>query len=1029
MGSPVESPLVGRAALLRSLCRAVDAAAAGRGGLVLLAGEPGIGKTALAAEVVRYARSLGVTAAWGGCEDGGIASGLWPWQQILRTVTGRAEPLAAGPGNAVGGEDSRLALFDEIAGLLLAEGRPLVAVLDDLQWADTSSVLLLGHLGRRARHEPLLLVGTYRDVDLADDHPLRALPDTEAIELGGLAPVEVAELLGRCGEPAGTEAAVDQEQAAAVHRRTGGNPFFVQQIARLRAAGGDTGTVPVAIGRTVARRLARLPDRTAHLLSTAAVLGRTFPTSQLAAVAEIPATKVPGLLGPAVEARIVVQDGPVGYRFVHDLFREELVAGLDPARRARTHLAVAEVLEGTARPAELAWHYGQALPYGPRQPAIDHAVRAAEEAMARLAYEEAARQWRQAVRLCAPQEPGRLRLRTALAGAELSAGLREPAARGFAEVADDAGAPPDLLAAAALGLHRAGVVTGGSRRAVIGHLERAAAALREAPAGALRAEVLAALARELADGPEGDVHRARTLAQEASSAARAAGDPRAEATALFAQHDVEWGPGTASRRLALADGMATAAAAADDAALEFEGALCRYVALLELADPAAATALRRAAEVAERSRLPRPRYLVRSREAAWALMRGRYEEGGRLSDEAVELARAIGEPDGLAVAASQRIVVALAREGPGGVSAAIEEGGDAGLPPEFLPLGHCFAYLAAGRPDAAAAVLRALPAAEEVSRFRWRALAGMALDVEVAVAAAVPQVCADRYRRLLPYARETIVIGGGVAVLAPVSFYLGLAATGPAAAAHLEDALAAADRLGVRPVATRARLELGRVLLARDPGGERGRRLLSQALTLAGEQGLDWLCERARAALVQADDSHVFRREGRLWTLGYAGRTVVLKDAKGLHDLALLLSCPGQEVTATRLLTGDEAPPPGSDEVADEQARAAYRTRLDHLDQEIARARDQDDPTGLARAEDERDALIAELRRTYGLAGRRRRLGDAGERARSTVTARIRDALRHIADEHPDLGRHLAASVTTGRVCAYRPEQRVHWQV
>ncbi|MFD0078102.1 ATP-binding protein [Streptomyces sp. NPDC127166] len=1025
VGPHVESLLVGRAALLASLRRQVDAATVGQGGLVLLAGEPGIGKTALAAEVLGYARSLGAAVAWGSCEDGGTAPGLWPWQQILRSITGRPEPLGDGDGTPArgGAEDSRPALFEGVAERLLDAGRPLVAVLDDLQWADTASVLLLGHLGRRARHEPLLLLGTYRDVELASDHPLLSLPDADVVVLGGLAPADVAVLLDRWGEQAGAET------AAAVQRRTGGNPFFVQQIARLRAAGGDGGAVPVAVGQTVARRLARLPDRTARLLGTAAVLGRRCGIVPLATVAAVPVTEVPVLLEPALDARIVTRDGPDGYRFVHDLFREELIAEFDPAGRARTHLAVARTLEDTGHPSELAWHYAQALPFGPTEPAVRHAVRAAEEALSQLAYEEAARWWRQAVRLTAPNDPGRIRLRAAWAEAELSAGSRDAAAREFAEVAAEARAQPEMLAAAALGLHRAGVRSGDSRREVVGRLAQAEAALRGGARAAVHAEVLAALARELADGPEGDLEQARDHARQAADTARTAGDPRALATALFARHDVEWAPGTARRRLSLADEMVAAAVDADDAALEFDGALCRFVALLELADPAAAAALRQASDAAERSRLPRARYLARSREAAWALMEGRFQEGRRLSDEAAALAEAIGEPDGGGVTATQRVAVALARDGPRGVAAVFEEFGDAGLPPEFLPHGRCFAYLAAGEPEAAAAVLRALPPAEEVSRFRWRALAGMAFDVEIAVAAGVPEVREDRYQRLLPYEDETVVIGGGVAVLAPMALYLGLAAGGPKAAAHLEDALETADRLGARPVAVRARLELGRVLQAREPAGERGRVLLSQALSAAEEQGLGWLRARARAALAQADAGHVFHRDGQLWTLGYAGRTVVLKDAKGLHDLALLLSCPGREILATRLLTGEDLPSPGSDEVADDQARAAYRARLDRLDEEIADARADDDLPRLTHAEEERDELIAELRRVYGLGGRRRRLGDPGERARTTVTARIRDAMRRIEREHPDLGRHLSASVTTGRACAYHPGQPVHWQL
>ncbi|MFC9590557.1 AAA family ATPase [Streptomyces sp. NPDC056944] len=158
MDSHGESLFVGRAALLTSLCRQVDAAAVGQGGLVLLAGEPGIGKTALAAEVLGYARSLGATVAWGSCEDGGTAPGLWPWQQILRSATVRPEPLGDGDGTPAraGGEDTRPAFFERVAERLLEGDRPLVAVLDDLQWADTASVLLLGHLGRRSDHHPAL---------------------------------------------------------------------------------------------------------------------------------------------------------------------------------------------------------------------------------------------------------------------------------------------------------------------------------------------------------------------------------------------------------------------------------------------------------------------------------------------------------------------------------------------------------------------------------------------------------------------------------------------------------------------------------------------------------------------------------------------------------------------------------------------------------------------------------------------------------------------------------------------------------
>ncbi|MFC5645207.1 ATP-binding protein [Kitasatospora cinereorecta] len=1021
MAVRMEAPLVGRSALMDSLDRAVDLAADGRGGAVLLAGEPGIGKTAVAAELARYAAGRGTATVWGACEDGGGAPSLWPWRQVL----GERAGTVLGPDGPVGDDarGARLALFDRIAETLLALG-PLLVVLDDLQWADPASVLLLGHVAVRARRERLLLVGTYRDVELAADHPLHGLSGLDVVQLGGLTPDGVGALLDRLGGPVG------EEPADAVWRRTGGNPFFVQQVARLRAAGGDRGAVPVAVGQLVARRLARLPDPTARLLATAAVLGRRFALRRLAAVDHRPQERLSELLEPAVAARVVTPEEDGEHRFVHDLFREHLLAQLPAGSRARTHLAVARALEGSGYVAELARHYAAALPVGPVEPAVDYAARAGRAAMAELGYEDAVGHLRRAVRLCPDGDARAVGLRLDLAEAQLSAGMREEAVDGFRAVTR-ASPGPAAAAAAALGLHRAGVRSGDSRRELITLLEHAESALRGEPgAEALRARVLAAWARESADGPDQDVASARDRAREAARVARQAGDRRALATALFARHDVEWAPGTAARRLEIADAMAGAAAAAGDAELEFEALMCRFVALVELADPRAVTALHEAGQAAERSRLPRAGYLVRSREAALALLQGRFEEGERLAQEAAALAAAIGEPDGAGVAGTQRIAAAMTRDGPVGVTRAVEEAGDAALPPELLPHARCFAHLAAGEPAAAAAVLRALPPADALSGYRWQALPGVAFDVELAVAAAVPEVLADRYERLLPYADETVVVGGAVAVLAPVALYLGLAAPTPQRAAeHLRAEVAAAERLGARPVAARARLELGRALLGCEPDREASRQLIAEAGAAAREQGLDRLRDRAEALLAHPGTDRVFHRDGETWTLAFAGRTAHLKDAKGLHDLALLLANPGREIPATRLLSGEDTPAPGSDELADGPARAAYRARLDRLDTEITEAREGGHATALARAQDERDALIAELRHAYGLGGRRRRLGDEGERARTTVTARIRDTLRRIDGAHPELGAHLSASVTTGRVCAYRPAEPVHWQL
>jgi hypothetical protein len=189
--------------------------------------------------------------------------------------------------------------------------------------------------------------------------------------------------------------------------------------------------------------------------------------------------------------------------------------------------------------------------------------------------------------------------------------------------------------------------------------------------------------------------------------------------------------------------------------------------------------------------------------------------------------------------------------------------------------------------------------------------------------------------------------------------------------------------------------------------------------------------EAARGEASERGKPNEFRRDGDIWTLVFAGRRARLPDVKGLRDLAVLLSAPGQEVAAIELVAGSAQPAEiqGADQVLDERARAAYRTRLTELEEELAEAHAHHDIERSARLSAERDALIDELARATGLRGRRRRLGDTAERARTTVTARIRDAIGRIDRAHPELGQHLRASIFTGTRCAYRPAKTVRWHI
>jgi hypothetical protein len=300
--------------------------------------------------------------------------------------------------------------------------------------------------------------------------------------------------------------------------------------------------------------------------------------------------------------------------------------------------------------------------------------------------------------------------------------------------------------------------------------------------------------------------------------------------------------------------------------------------------------------------------------------------------------------------------------------------------------------------------------------YRWRHTAMITSDAELAAAAGDRHRCATRYEQLLPMADEFAVVGAAVFTTGPVVLQLGLLAAALGrwddAVAHLDDAARRCDRLGAALLAARARTELSRVRTE---------------------------AARARDHPAAPDDDcgggNVFRRDGDTWTLAFSGRSVPLRDAKGLRDLAVLLAAPGREVAATELVAGVASAAAvglaalGADPVLDNRARAAYRTRLARLDEELAEADTQHDIERSARLIAERDALIDELAYAAGLGGRRRRLGDATERARTTVTARIRDAIGRIERAHPELGQHLRASIVTGARCAYRPAETVRWSI
>ena len=1090
--------LVGRGDLLAEVRAAVDRAAEGAGQVVLLSGEAGIGKTAVAAEAASYGRERGARVLWASCWQGEGVPGYWPWVQVARALLDPGTPGVASrllegvePDGLGAGDDSdaqpaadgdggppeagRFQLFDELTSALLAEAeaRPIVVVLDDLQWADVSSALLLGFLARRLRGSRLLVIGTLRDGDLERGGRLAAAL-AEVASAGAVVPLaplsgpEVGELvaatLGRDADPGLVEE---------ISARTGGNPFFVREMSRLLLARGADAGLPIGVSEAVERRLERLGPDSGSALRAAALIGTEVPAALLARVARVPDSAATDLLDEAVRAQVLqAPTEPLGpYRFAHDLFREAIDQRLGAATRAALHLEIALALEavreagGTVPAARLARHYVLAAGAGSEESAalrgaVRWSRRAAAEASRRLAHDEAALHWSNALAILDVARAGgpatRIGILLDLGAAHRRAGDVAAARDDYLRVADLARRTRSAtaLASAALGLHAIGTRSMQPADELVAILEESLAGLATIPeredAGKLRALVLASLARVLAWFGH-DLQRSRSLAEEAVVTARESAGGATTATCLLALHNVIWAPGTAAERLRLADEVIELAAGAGDGELVVEARLLRVADLLELGDPAFRIAMAEFLAAAEGLRQPRLRYLALSRRATLAIMAGELDEAERLVEEAAALAAEIGEPDRVGVEYEQRWELRSTQ----GRRADLERDRDvSSLAGQDSIQGrgmHVLALIELGELDEAAAVSRPLLdlRPDELPRdYGW--------TVHLAYATEVLAELGDNpgrlrvYEALAPLEGGAAVIGAAVAFKGAIGHHLGVLAAAMGrrdrAISHFERAVELHEALGARPWQLRSAYELARLLGEVPATVERSRSMLAEVAGAAERMGLSRLgrlassagggARRPAEALAPGPATGTFRRDGSLWTLALGGDSLRMRDAKGLADIATLLARPGRQVRADDLVAasgGAEAAAAdlrlGSDQVLDERARRQVRERLADLEDEIDEAEGWGDPDRAARAKAERDALVDELAAATGLGGRSRRLGDQSERARKAVTARIRDAIARIERVHPALGAHLRSSVTTGSLCAYSPADPVDWEL
>ena len=537
---------------------------------------------------------------------------------------------------------------------------------------------------------------------------------------------------------------------------------------------------------------------------------------------------------------------------------------------------------------------------------------------------------------------------------------------------------------------------------------------------ATRARVLARLAHELLGDAAAGARR-RPLADAALRLARRTGDPGTLAEVLDARLHALWDPDGAEDRLATGSEIIDLARAAGDHRRERRGQFWRFVALMELgrvaeAESALAAFAREAAAAGDAPAC----VMVTARQAMLAALRGRFDEASRLAGEVAEAARQAGMPDAEGIAGTLRGMVLAER----GTRADWEWGVATLLAAAGRQPGHLLEATAArilvmlGRETEAGAELdRLLPRALAASGPRW---VGAMADLSVVAAAIGNTAAAARlYAVLAPYRGRLVAWAGANSTWGPVSHYLGLlaAATGQDAVRHFEEAIELEERTGALPYLAHSLDGLARAL-AGSGDAARASECRRRARAIAERLGMTVFLER----MVPPADEWTLARDGEDWVLEAGDERARLRDGRGLHYLRALLAAPGQDIRALDLAAGgaglaDSATGP----VLDAAARDAYRRRLGALDADLDAADRAGDDAAATRIEAERQALVDQLSRAAGLAGRDRLVSPEAERARVNVTRTLRATIERIAPAAPRAAAHLRGSIRTGAACRYQP--------
>ncbi|HEY5639578.1 MAG TPA: AAA family ATPase [Dehalococcoidia bacterium] len=926
-------PFVGRRAEYETLLGKLSEAQNGRGSVAMLAGEPGIGKTRLTEEFCEQASSSS-TIIRGNCYEGDIAPPFGPWVEALRSLideysddelrdaVGEGAPEIAvllpelrrrlpetGEALKLDPESERARIFGAVATFLknVSGQKPLVVFLDDLHWSDRPSLLLLEYVARGVADQQIVIVGTYRDVDVDRVHPLaqtlaalRRMEHHERIEVKGFTEETVFELLTAI-EPSEQTEPARRVLAGALFAEAEGNPFFIREVLNNLVESGKLfqrdGTwvsdaasieelgIPEGVKEAVGRRLSRLGEGCNQMLGRASAFTNGFTWEELVAVSDEAEDELLDHLDEALGVQLIAEQDRGRYAFTHALVRATLYDELSTPRRVRLHRRVAESLESLyagdidAYLGELAAHYMASMG-GEAEKAIDYSIRAGRRAMELVAWEEATAYFHQALEAMpeAGEEERRAQVQLDLASAMSSAGQRlesvDEYRRAFA--AARAAGSPEVMAGAAIGfdtaarfaaveasvaqervelideaLHAIGANDSGPRALLLVNRVRAAHALQhfENP------QRVAGWGAEQGHLDPEALNRLR----EAAAMAERVGDPAVIASAIA--DGLFWylarPTGGMAEKRAMAEKALEAGCRSKDWLLETHGWHSLFVVSLAQGDmDAVRQAQHRLEQIAGDTKLAAAQVWQVVTRAALMLAEGRLEEGEKAVFEAFATGQSNNDATAQIAFAGQ---LSLLRWYQGRFQEMEPTWrGLAGQSPDIevfrAPL--ALALVDAGKTDEAWQVFDRLAAIgfENIPEDgQW--MASMVTLAEVCYRIGKREGAAELYDVMSRYPDRNATAGNAICY-GPIARYLGMVATvlgrWDDAERHFQFSIEMSERGGLRPSLADARMKYGDMLLRRNDhrDREKARELLQQALEAAQEMGAARIaadCERLLA--------------------------------------------------------------------------------------------------------------------------------------------------------------------------------------